>query len=355
MQSHARQACRPLRRVSSSLHLQCLGAANALSSKSFAASISTAQPPFVAKPYIAKAAYTGNKAKISSSSAAQPAKAAPAKAPAAGKTSGSSKLKKHGNTGVNSSTSLDPLPIDPQAAVPPAATIADLDPALSAQIPTFESAKAPATTRSPAKEDFKTALSSGSGVSIAEDIGTNNGAHIDWSSSFHGLSATPFGPEAAEILMRKLDADDIEMKPDGILYLPEIKYRRILNKAFGPGGWGLAPRGELTVGDKVVTREFALIAQGRYVSQARGECQYFSDETIPTAGEGAKSNALLRCCKDLGIASELWDPRFIRKFKKEHCHEVWVEHVVSKKRRRVWTRKDTDPAYPYQVAKAGPS
>lgn len=91
----------------------------------------------------------------------------------------------------------------------------------------------------------------------------------------------------------------------------------------------------------------------RFIAQARGECQYFSEETIPTAGEGCKSNALLRCCKDLGIASELWDPRFIRAFKKAHCHEIWVEHVVTKKRRQIWTRKDSEPAYPYQAVKAG--
>ena len=30
----------------------------------------------------------------------------------------------------------------------------------------------------------------------------------------------------------------------GLLYLPEIKYRRILNESFGPGGWALLPRGE---------------------------------------------------------------------------------------------------------------
>jgi hypothetical protein len=90
----------------------------------------------------------------------------------------------------------------------------------------------------------------------------------------------------------------------------------------------------------------------RFIAQARGECQYFSEETIPTAGEGCKSNALLRCCKDLGIASELWDPRFIREFKKAHCRELWVEHVVNKKKRQIWTRKDGEPAYPYQVAKA---
>jgi hypothetical protein len=53
---------------------------------------------------------------------------------------------------------------------------------------------------------------------------------------------------------------------DGIIYLPEIKYRRILNKAFGPGGWGLAPRGESIISDKVVTREYALVCHGRFVT-----------------------------------------------------------------------------------------
>lgn len=86
---------------------------------------------------------------------------------------------------------------------------------------------------------------------------------IDWSASFHGLGSVPYSAEAAQILMAPLDPEDVEVKPDGIIYLPEIKYRRILNRAFGPGGWGLAPRGELIVGDKIVTREYALIAHGR--------------------------------------------------------------------------------------------
>lgn len=171
---------------------------------------------------------------------------------------------------------------------------------------------------------------------------------IDWSASFHGLGSIPYSPEAAQILMAPLDPEDVEVKPDGIIYLPEIKYRRILNRAFGPGGWGLAPRGELIVGEKIVTREYALVAHGRFVGQARGECQYFSDESIPTAGEGCKSNALMRCCKDLGIGSELWDPRFIRAFKKKYAQEVWVEHVVNKKKRQIWMRKDGEVAYPYK-------
>jgi hypothetical protein len=89
---------------------------------------------------------------------------------------------------------------------------------------------------------------------------------VDWTRSFHGLSAEPFSKETADILLAPIPADDVEVKPDGIIYLPEIKYRRILNKAFGPGGWGLAPRGETIVTGKSVTREYALVAHGRYGS-----------------------------------------------------------------------------------------
>ena len=88
---------------------------------------------------------------------------------------------------------------------------------------------------------------------------------VDWTRSFHGLSQQAFSKEAAGILLAPIPFDDVEVKPDGIIYLPEIKYRRILNKAFGPGGWGLAPRGETIVTGKSVTREYALVAKGRYV------------------------------------------------------------------------------------------
>lgn len=86
---------------------------------------------------------------------------------------------------------------------------------------------------------------------------------IDWTRSTHGLGQRAFPKEIATILTQTLDPADIEVKPDGIIYLPEIKYRRILNAAFGPGGWGLVPRGEAVVGERIVTREYALVADGR--------------------------------------------------------------------------------------------
>jgi Mitochondrial genome maintenance MGM101 len=111
----------------------------------------------------------------------------------------------------------------------------------------------------------------------------STGNTTDWSRSYHGLSTQPFPPEVADILLASIEPLDIEMKPgtsfcklswlplpltkhqpqDGMIYLPEIKYRRILNKAFGPGGWGLAPRSETNVGPKIVSREYALVCLGR--------------------------------------------------------------------------------------------
>ncbi|ODN99025.1 hypothetical protein I350_07177 [Cryptococcus amylolentus CBS 6273] len=195
-------------------------------------------------------------------------------------------------------------------------------------------------------------------VATPENLGLGQGNRIpgeaavgqDWSTSFAGLSDEPFSRETAEALLRELKPDDVEIKPDGLLYLPEIKYRRTLNLAFGPGGWGLAPRGETHVGPRIVSREWGLVCLGRLVSVARGEQEYFDPSGIATATEACKSNALMRCCKDLGIASELWDPSFIRKFKKDHCIEVFAEHATKKgSKKKLWRKKNAPKfEYPYK-------
>ncbi|KAI1638232.1 mitochondrial genome maintenance MGM101-domain-containing protein [Biscogniauxia mediterranea] len=232
-------------------------------------------------------------------------------------------------------TASRPLPV---ASTPPATP--------AAKPPTPTPTPTPAPTRTPVPavsgSPLPDAPASGSGN------GNSNGDVIDWSQSYHGLGTSAFPPEVAAILQAPINPDDIEVKPDGIIYLPEIKYRRILNAAFGPGGWGLAPRGDLIVKERLVAREYALIVHGRFVGQARGEQQYFNEDGIPTAAEGCKSNALMRCCKDLGIASELWDPRFIRRFMKTHAVQQWAEHVTTKKKKQVWLRRDDELRYPYK-------
>ncbi|KAJ2786329.1 hypothetical protein GGI15_001612 [Coemansia interrupta] len=169
----------------------------------------------------------------------------------------------------------------------------------------------------------------------------------EWSTSFAGMATQPFDPRISEILMSPLTESEIEIKPDGLLYLPEIKYRRILNRAFGPGGWGLVPRGAHSVAGRTLSREYALICLGRFISQARGEQDYFDEGALATATEGCKSNALVRCCKDLGVASELWDPSFINQFKAKYCVEEWVTHAVKGNKKRMWRLKTRQWEYPW--------
>lgn len=62
---------------------------------------------------------------------------------------------------------------------------------------------------------------------------------------YQGISSSPFPPEVVEVLTAALSEEDVEIKLDGLLFLPEIKYRRTLNRAFSPGGWALMPMGDI--------------------------------------------------------------------------------------------------------------
>lgn len=53
---------------------------------------------------------------------------------------------------------------------------------------------------------------------------------VDWSTSFHGMSAQPYSREQAEILMRPLEAHEIEIKPGALAFarsLPSASVRRL--------------------------------------------------------------------------------------------------------------------------------
>ena len=53
------------------------------------------------------------------------------------------------------------------------------------------------------------------------------------------------------------------------------------------------------------------------------------------------------------MASELWDPRYIRKFMAQNAKEVFVEHQLTKKKKKMYLRKDEKVSYPYRETKYG--
>ena len=86
---------------------------------------------------------------------------------------------------------------------------------------------------------------------------------------------------------------------------------------------------------QLITREYALFCLGRFTAQAIGEHTSYHKNNLSygTACESAKSNALMRCCKDLGVGSELWDPQV-----RSASHAVLlVSHNVSTTNILVWS------------------
>lgn len=171
--------------------------------------------------------------------------------------------------------------------------------------------------------------------------------HPTFDVFYKNISIEPFDEKSIKILTNKIDEDDIEIRFDGIIFLPEIKYRKILNQAFGIGAWSLILLNPVIDEQRsVVYYDGALFIKGRYHARATGEQIYIKNNpnmTWATALEGAKSNCLMRCCKDLGIASELWDPQFIKKYKKEYGLQVWCENQA--KQKKLFWRRKSDPPY----------
>eukprot|EP00834_Sanchytrium_tribonematis_P005104 NODE_288_length_10680_cov_0.431245.p7 type:complete len:227 gc:universal NODE_288_length_10680_cov_0.431245:8172-7492(-) len=178
---------------------------------------------------------------------------------------------------------------------------------------------------------------------------------IDNLELFGGFKTKRFDKSVVEILSRPLNLEEIEIRPDGLLFLPEIRYRRRLNEAFGPGNWKLIPRSEHFVvklengKGNLLMRDYALICDSTYVGQARGEQEYYSLSNIGGSVESVKSNSLTRCCKDIGIASELWDPTFCQSYKKANTSLTKVTNS-SGKIQYIWLKKGSEPQYPFKRA-----
>ncbi len=123
-----------------------------------------------------------------------------------------------------------------------------------------------------------------------------------------------------------------------------------MNEAFGPGAWVLIPMDSFIRSGNTVVQSYALYINGNFVAQAYGEHALYGDDQLGTALEATKSSALVRCCKDLGVASELWDSKFTEAWKAKNAVAVWVENQVKKGlKKKLYRKKDDSPfGFPYK-------
>lgn len=138
----------------------------------------------------------------------------------------------------------------------------------------------------------------------------------------------------SDIVFAPIDPDDILIRPDGLIYLDWQWYAGRLIKAF-PLSWALIPQGMPKINGNLVVWGFWLIIDGHLMGFAIGE-QSRANPNMSYAEccEGAKSNALMRLCKGLGMARNLWHRPFIDEWKDKHA-----EQFVDDKGRKLQRRK----------------
>lgn len=204
----------------------------------------------------------------------------------------------------------------------------------------------------------------------------NNGLPTTYKAEvniFNGASLLQLSKEESESLTASFDEKFIEIRPDGLIYLPQVFWRERLNKVIGIGQWALIIKGQHQDPDPKKDKLYLdgiLMIRGSYIANAIGEAELHSNNSLQSwasVWESAKSDCITRCCKDLGIANELWQPQFIKSWIDKYAIEVWCEvkqkdgSLKNKKQFRkkgslpFWNEKqnnkkneDVPPVYPKQ-------
>jgi hypothetical protein len=132
--------------------------------------------------------------------------------------------------------------------------------------------------------------------------------------------------------------EDVLIRPDGQLYLPWGWYQERLRKTFG-FQWTLFPGGKVNKVDDLMIREWWLVIEGKPYGNCYGACEYKPNNPVmdyDDAVEGTRSNAIMRLCKHLGVATELWIPSWIKKWKDKYA----IIYYDKKKNKYLWRKKE---------------
>lgn len=174
-------------------------------------------------------------------------------------------------------------------------------------------------------------------------------------------STLEFIDEEEKIIYAPVDETTVEIRPDGMIYLPWIEYQERLRRAFHTK-FAFVQIGEIQKNDNQIYIELVLMIKGKFAGRAIGEQDYQPDNrtmTYADAIEGAKSNARMRCCKDIGMFSDLWRPSFIRAWKEKYSVAVWCEGAGTNnkgKSKLLWRKKDAPKFdYPWREQGSGKS
>jgi hypothetical protein len=155
-----------------------------------------------------------------------------------------------------------------------------------------------------------------------------------------------FSRDAQALLTTPIDPLRVEIRPDGIVFAGWTEYATRLDQAIGIGQWTLVPQGKPMSQDGFVCWQFDLWCRGHWVATAIGEHPDPGNRRMSLANraESAKSDALVKCAKALGIFRELWDTSWRLAWMETHAIRAWAKQFDSSNRYAwLWRRKDRPP------------
>jgi hypothetical protein len=166
---------------------------------------------------------------------------------------------------------------------------------------------------------------------------------------YQGASTLLITEDEAKKLDEPLPKDLIEIRPDGLIYPPQVFWREKLNSVFGRGQWALIKHQSIKDPDRdKVYYDGSLLVRNCFIARATGEAEYHLSNPMQSwasVEESAKSDCLGRCCKDLSIFKELWQPQYVREWIKDFGVKVFIsfEKNGKKETKPSWRHLDSQP------------
>lgn len=139
------------------------------------------------------------------------------------------------------------------------------------------------------------------------------------------------------ILQPPFDESHVQIRYDGIVFVPWVFYWDRLLRAFSPYVPALIPTSKPYPVENSLCRDYILIVNGQYVSHATGECIRAGGNqklTYASAVEGCKSDAITKCCKSLGMGQQLFDPTW-----RDYYLATYGEEYRDDQNRKRWRKK----------------
>jgi hypothetical protein len=155
-------------------------------------------------------------------------------------------------------------------------------------------------------------------------------------SAYSRASTLMLTPEEVKLLQADFPDEAFRKGASGkdtLIYIEHPHLRNRLNETFGPGQWAVIPRHRWTEdfttsknvpGVKVYV-EAMLLIRGCFVAEAVGDMDFWPKNESTNFGdavEGAKTAALRRCAKELGIGLQSWN--------KSWCEGWWKRNPTGR-------------------------